>query len=229
VGRAQEKNVVDIHVHDVRDYSDDRHRKVDDYPYGGGPGMVMRPQPIAAALAAILSAAGPGRVLLLSPQGTRFTQKMAKEWTGEDHLIFICGHYKGIDERIRERYVQEEISVGDYVLTGGELPALVVIDAVVRLIPGVLGDLESAAGDSFHEGVLDHPHYTRPEEFDGMRVPDILLSGHHEQIRLWRRRESLRRTLQNRPDLLDRAPLSDEDRRLLEDIRTEEGIPTKEE
>lgn len=219
--RAREKGLVDIQVYDFREYSPDKHQKVDDYAYGGGPGMVLRPEPIAAALKTIQKEAGSGRIVLLSPQGRQFSQEMAKEWAEEGHLIFICGHYKGVDERIKKRYVHEEVSIGDYVLTGGELPALVIIDAVVRLIPGVLGDLESAEGDSFYKGLLDHPHYTRPEDFEGMKVPEVLLSGHHEQIRLWRRKESLRKTVENRPDLLEAAPLSDEDRLLLDEIRTE--------
>jgi len=200
---------------------------VDDYPYGGGAGMVMQPEPIVAALEAVRRAGGGGRTILLSPQGRRFTQHLAKSWVGESRLTLICGHYKGVDERVRKRYVQEEISVGDYVLTGGELPALIIIDAVVRLIPGVLGDLESAQGDSFYDGLLDHPHYTRPEEFEGMMVPEVLLSGHHERIRQWRRKEALRRTLVRRPDLLETAPLSDEDWSFLLDIQAEYNTKTE--
>lgn len=222
--RARERGLVEIKVHDFREYSPDKHGRVDDYAYGGGPGMILRPEPVAAALKAILKEAGPGRTVLLSPQGSRFSQETAKEWAAENHLIIICGHYKGVDERIRERYVQEEVSIGDYVLSGGELPALVIIDAVIRLIPGVLGDLQSAEGDSFYGGLLDHPHYTRPEEFEGMRVPEVLLSGHHEHIRLWRRKEALRRTLEKRPDLLETTPLSDEERFLLEEIRAEKAM-----
>ena len=182
VRRAQENGFVEIYIHDFREYSADKHHKVDDYPYGGGPGMVLRPEPIGACLTAIFEVGGQGKTILLSPQGKRFTQETAKTWAHEDHIIFICGHYKGVDERLRRRYVHEEISIGDYVVSGGELPALVIIDAVTRLVPGVIGDFESAEGDSFFEGLLDHPHYTRPEEFDGMRVPDVLLSGHHEHI-----------------------------------------------
>lgn len=219
--RAIEKGLVEIMVHNFREYSPDTHHKVDDYPYGGGAGMVLRPEPIAAALKALQSEAGPGKTILLSPQGKLFSQAMAKEFVREDHIIFICGHYKGVDERITLRYVQEEVSIGDYVLTGGELPALVVIDAIVRLIPGVLGDFESAEGDSFYEGLLDHPHYTRPEEFESMKVPEILLSGHHEHIRLWRRREALRKTIERRPDLLDIISLTDEDRSLAKEIQTD--------
>lgn len=219
--RAMEKGLVKIVVHNFREYSPDKHQKVDDYPYGGGAGMVMRPEPIANTLKSIQSEAGSGRTILLTPQGRRFSHTLAKQWSVEKHLIFICGHYKGVDERVKMLYVQEEVSIGDYVLTGGEIPALVVIDAVVRLIPGVLGDLESAEGDSFYEGLLDYPHYTRPEEFEKRTVPEVLLSGHHENIRLWRRKEALRRTLERRPDLLDMASLNDEDRALLKEIQTE--------
>jgi len=217
--RAIEKGLVEIMVHNFREYSLDKHQKVDDYPYGGGAGMVLRPEPIAAALKVLRSEAGPGKTILLSPQGRLFSQAVAKDLAREEHLILLCGHYKGVDERIKLRYVQEEISIGDYVLTGGELPALVVIDAIVRLIPGVLGDFESAEGDSFFEGLLDHPHYTRPEEFENMKVPEVLLSGHHEQIRLWRRREALRRTLDRRPDLLGTVTLKGEDRSLVQEIQ----------
>ncbi|UCE20634.1 MAG: tRNA (guanosine(37)-N1)-methyltransferase TrmD [Gemmatimonadota bacterium] len=219
VRRARENDLIEIHICDFRDYAPDKHRKVDDYPYGGGPGMVLRPEPIAACLTDIFEEYGQGKTILLSPQGRQFTQELAKSWAAEDHLIIICGHYKGVDERIRLRYVHDEISIGDYVLTGGELPALVLIDAVTRLVPGVIGDLESAEGDSFFEGLLDHPHYTRPEEFHGMRVPDVLLSGHHEHIRKWRRKESLRRTYENRPELLEEAQLNKEDLLFLEEIR----------
>jgi tRNA (guanine37-N1)-methyltransferase len=219
--RAREAGLVSIEIHDFRTYSTDAHQKVDDYPYGGGAGMVLRPEPLAAALEAILPCSDPGRTILLTPQGRRFSQQMAKSWAKEERIILICGHYKGVDERLKHRYVQEEVSIGDYVLTGGELPALVLIDAVVRLIPGVLGDLESAEGDSFFDGLLDHPHYTRPEVFEGLAVPDVLLSGHHEHIRRWRRKEALRKTLADRPDLLETALLSDEDWSLLVDIETE--------
>jgi tRNA (guanine37-N1)-methyltransferase len=181
--------------------------------------MVLRPEPIAACLAAVFEESGPGKIVLLSPQGKQFTHEMAKTWALEDHVIMICGHYKGVDERIRLRYVDEEISVGDYVLTGGELPSLILIDAITRLIPGVIGDLESAEGDSFFEGLLDHPNYTRPEEFEGMKVPEILLSGHHEHIRKWRRKEALRRTYEKRPELLEKVRLKEEDLHLLEEIR----------
>lgn len=227
MGRACEQGLVDIVIHNFREYSSDTHQKVDDYPYGGGAGMVLRPEPIAAALQNIMRTAGRGKTILLSPQGQQFTQQMAKTWATEERLILICGHYKGVDERLKQEYVEEEVSIGDYVLTGGELPALVIIDAIVRLIPGVLGDLESAEGDSFYEGLLDHPHYTRPETFEGLEVPEVLLSGHHERIRRWRRKEALRKTLNLRPDLLERAHLCDEDWSLLLDIQKERMTKNK--
>lgn len=203
--RARQREIVQIHVHDLRDYTTDKHRSVDDYPYGGGPGMIMKPEPFFACVDHLrtqydLSAA---RVILLSPQGERFSQKKANELAQEPALIFLCGHYKGIDERVHQHLATEELSIGDYILTGGELPALVVIDAVVRLLPGVLGDLDSAVGDSFQAGMLDYPHYTRPEEFRGWRVPDILLSGHHARIAQWRREQAQARTRARRADLLE--------------------------
>jgi tRNA (guanine37-N1)-methyltransferase len=202
--RARQREVVQIHVHDLRDFTTDKHRSVDDYPYGGGPGMIMKPEPFFACVEHIraehdLSGA---RVILLSPQGETFSQKKANELAQEPALIFLCGHYKGIDERVPQYLATEELSIGDYVLTGGELPALVVIDAVVRLLPGVLGDLDSAVGDSFQTGMLDYPHYTRPEEFRGWRVPEVLLSGHHARIAQWRREQAEARTRARRADLL---------------------------
>jgi tRNA (guanine37-N1)-methyltransferase len=202
--RARQREVVKIHVHDLRDFTTDKHRSVDDYPYGGGPGMIMKPDPFFACVEYIraehdLSAA---RVILLSPQGETFSQKKANELAQEPALIFLCGHYKGIDERVHQYLATEELSIGDYVLTGGELPALVVIDAVVRLMPGVLGDLDSAVGDSFQTGMLDYPHYTRPEEFRGWRVPEVLMSGHHARIAQWRREQAEAHTRARRADLL---------------------------
>jgi tRNA (guanine37-N1)-methyltransferase len=202
--RARQREIVRIHVHDLRDFTTDKHRSVDDYPYGGGPGMIMKPEPFFACVEHIraqhdLSAA---RVILLSPQGETFSQKKANALAQEPALIFLCGHYKGIDERVHQYLATEELSIGDYVLTGGELPALVVIDAVVRLLPGVLGDLDSAVGDSFQTGMLDYPHYTRPEEFRGWRVPEVLLSGHHARIAQWRREQAEARTRARRADLL---------------------------
>lgn len=224
VGRARARGLVDIRIHDLRDFTTDRHRQVDDVPYGGGPGMVMKPEPFFAAVEAIRrEAGGTPRLLLPSPQGRRLTQALVRELSRERHLVILCGHYEGIDERVREGLGAEEISIGDYVLSGGELPAMVIVDAVARLVPGVVGDAASVAEESFSEGLLDYPHYTRPAEFRGMRVPEVLLSGHHAEIRRWRRREQLRRTRERRPDLLERAVLTEEDRRLLAELDRAEG------
>ncbi|MBI4615683.1 MAG: tRNA (guanosine(37)-N1)-methyltransferase TrmD [Planctomycetes bacterium] len=201
--RAQERGLVSVRLVDIRDYSEDRHRTVDDRPYGGGPGMVLKPEPVFKAVESIPAA--PGEVvrrILLTPQGKRFDQAYARDLAAADHLVLVCGHYEGFDERIREGLSLEEVSIGDFVLTGGEIPAMLVVDAVVRLVSGVLGDAESAEFESFSRGQLDHPHYTRPPEFRGMRVPDILLSGNHEEIRRWREEQSATRTLARRPDLL---------------------------
>ena len=227
--RAQEKGLLEAHVHNLRDYTEGRHLVADDTPYGGGAGMVMKAEPVFRAVEALRrqygeSEAGTSlRLLLPSPQGRPFTQRLAEEFRDERRrLVFVCGHYEGIDERVRLGLEPEEISIGDYVLTGGELPALVMIDAAVRLIPGVLGDPESAERESFAESLLDYPHYTRPAEFRGLPVPEVLLSGNHEAIRLWRRKEALRSTYRKRPDLLQDRTLSDEDRRLLVAIVSEE-------
>jgi len=207
----------------VRDFTTDRYGTTDDYPYGGGAGMVMKPEPIVRAFADVRARAGQApRALVTSPQGRRFTQAWARELSQEPHVAVVCGRYKGIDERVIGLLGAEEISIGDFVLSGGEPAALVVLDAIARLLPGVLGDAESAEADSFSEPLLDAPVYTRPEEFEGRSVPEALLSGHHEQIRVWRRREALRRTLARRPDLLRGRPLSDEDQRLLREIEKEE-------
>jgi tRNA (guanine37-N1)-methyltransferase len=224
--RAQESGVVSIAVHDLRQWTDDRHRTTDDEPYGGGAGMVMKPQPFFAAVEALRCAPEAKcreEVVLLSPQGQRFDQAMAADLSHRDHLILLCGHYEGVDERVREHLATRVISIGDYVLTGGELPALVVVDAVTRLLPGALGAQEGAAADSFSDGLLEHPHYTRPAEFRGWKVPEVLLSGNHEQIRRWRRKESLRRTRRLRPDLVATAKLTAEDRELLAEIEEEEA------
>lgn len=228
--RAQEKRLVRINVLDIRSFTHNRHRTADDAPYGGGAGMVLKPEPIFEAVEFVKSKVHPSiwqrqmdgpkskvRVILMSPQGKRFDQGMAKRMVKEKHLIFICGHYEGIDERVK-RIVTDEISIGDYVLTGGELASLVVIDALVRLIPGVLGKEESIIRDSFYDGLLDYPHYTRPEEYRKMRVPSVLLSGNHERIARWRRKEALRRTLKRRPDLLEEIKVSNEDKRLIREI-----------
>jgi len=228
--RAQEKNLLEARVHNLRDYTEGRHLVADDTPYGGGAGMVMKAEPVFRAVEALRRQYGESRageslrLLLPSPQGRPFTQRLAEEFRDESRrLVFVCGHYEGIDERVRLGLEPEEISIGDYVLTGGELPALVMIDAAVRLIPGVLGDPESAERDSFAESLLDYPHYTRPAELRGRPVPEVLLSGNHEAIRLWRRKEALRSTYRKRPDLLRDRSLTDEDRRLLDVIVHEEA------
>ena len=204
--RAQEKNLVEIEVHDLRQWTKDKHKTVDDSPYGGGPGMVMMVEPVDRAIRSLLAQQGDSltkpKVILMTPQGKQFEQKKAQELSKLEHLIFICGHYEGVDERVREHLVDEEISIGDYVLTGGELPAMVVIDSVVRLIPGVLGKEASLDEESFSNGLLEYPHYTRPEEFEGWKVPDVLLSGNHAEIAKWRKEQALKRTQQRRPDLL---------------------------
>jgi len=217
VGRATDSGLLSVEVVNPRDFTTDAHRTVDDRPYGGGPGMVMKFEPLAAAISAA-QAALPARcpVICLSPQGRVFDQAMAERFALREGLVLVAGRYEGIDERLIEARVDEEVSLGDFVLSGGEIAAMAVVDAVARLIPGVLGDAESAAQDSFAEGLLDHPHYTRPEEVDGLEVPGVLLSGDHAKIAEWRRRQALRRTLERRPDLIDEHALSDDDRRLLE-------------
>lgn len=221
--RAQDKGLVTIDVTDLRLFAEGRHRVADDYPFGGGQGMVMKPEPIFRAVETVTAAGGPGeaRVILLTPQGRKFDQGQAWELSREKHLVFICGRYEGVDERVREHLASDEISIGDYVLTGGEIPALVIIDAVVRLIPGVLGDEDSPRRDSFADGLLEGPQYTRPREFRGYGVPEILLSGNHSEIARWRRKQALLRTLVHRPDLLVEGDLPAEDRALLEEIRGE--------
>jgi tRNA (guanine37-N1)-methyltransferase len=218
LARARERGLITINIRNLRDYTTDKHRVTDDSPYGGGVGMVMKPEPIFAAVEALRCPTEDScreSVILLTPQGRRFDHAQSKELSALDHLIFICGHYEGIDERVREHLADREISIGDYVLTGGELPAMVVIDAVARQLAGVIGAPSGPESDSFAEGLLEYPQYTRPVDFRGLKVPDILLSGNHEQIRLWRRRQALLRTRQQRPDLLDQAALSPEDRKLL--------------
>jgi tRNA (guanine37-N1)-methyltransferase len=220
--RAIQKKILEVKVHNLRDYAKDKHRTVDDYPYGGGAGMVMKPEPFFAAVETLCPDRIQRRVILLSPAGKKFDQDMAAELSGEKrHLIFLCGRYEAIDERVRIALADDEISIGDYILTGGELPALVIIDAVVRLIPGVLGDKRSAEEDSFSSGILDYPHYTRPPIFMDMAVPEVLLSGNHREISLWRRKEALRRTIERRPELLEKRILSDEDHTLLSEIKGE--------
>jgi tRNA (guanine37-N1)-methyltransferase len=222
VGRARAAGIVDIRVRDLRDFTDDRHRTVDDVPYGGGPGMVMKAEPFVRAVRAIAAERGaPSAVVLMSPQGQRFDQQTAGRLSRLDRLVVLCGRYEGVDERVVDAVVTEEISIGDYVLTGGELPALVLIDAVARLVPGVVGEATSLVGESFAARWLDHPHYTRPASFEGRDVPAVLLSGHHAEIERWRRRERIRRTRLRRPDLLDPAALTDEERREIEAVNAE--------
>lgn len=218
---ARERGLVELRLVDLRHFARDERGKVDDYPYGGGPGMVMKVGPVHSAAKKVLQPTS--RLVLLSPQGKPYGQALAQEFATADHLVLICGRYKGIDERVRDLLKPEEVSIGDYVLSGGESAALVVLESVVRLIPGVLGDLKSAEGDSFHQVLLEGPCFTRPEVFEGLRVPEVLLSGDHEKVRLWRRRESLKRTWIRRPDLLAKYEPSDEDRRILEEIRTEDS------
>jgi len=217
VKRAQDKGLVNIRTHDLRDFSLDKHRKVDDSPYGGGPGMVLKAEPLFRAIKAVTQEDPKAKRIYLSPDGELFSQKMAQELAQESHLVLVCGHYEGIDQRIRDTLIDQEISIGDYVLTCGELPALVLLDAVVRLIPGVLGSEESLQIESFSDYLLDYPQYTRPGVFEGMEIPDILLSGHHEKIRKWRRKQSLVRTRHRRPDLFRKVALTAEDIDLLKD------------
>ncbi len=218
IGKAQEAGQLQIELHNLREYTSDKHRTTDDVPYGGGGGMIMKPEPVFHAVETVLGEqidAVP--VILLTPQGRVFDQSVAAELSSEKRLALLCGRYEGVDERIREHLVTDEISIGDYVLTGGELPAMVIIDAVARLLPGVLGDAQATQKDSHSEGILEHPHYTRPAEFRGWEVPEILRSGDHARIEQWRRAMSLKRTHQRRPDLLEMFPLSEEDRAYLED------------
>ena len=225
---AQEKGLLEIGLTNIRDFARDKHRTADDYPYGGGSGMVMKPDPIFEAAESVLAegAVEPSAVILLSARGRLFDQQLASELAGHPRLVLICGRYKGVDERVMS-LVTHEISIGDYVLTGGELGAMVIVDAVARLLPGVLGDLESAETDSHFDGLLGPPVYTRPEEHRGERVPEVLLSGDHERIRLWRRRAALRATKERRPDLLERAELSEEDERILGEIEREDKESTE--
>ena len=217
--RAADKGLLEVRVHNLRDFTQDKHQTVDDYPYGGGAGMLMKPEPIFRAVNSLKQEKT--KVILMCPQGEVFSQPKARELAKEEHLLFICGHYEGVDERVRDYLVDEEISIGDYVLTGGELPALVVIDSLSRMIPGVVKEIDSVIQDSFYNGLLDYPQYTRPAEFSGYKVPEVLLSGHHENIALWRRKEALRRTFLKRPDLLAKKELSKEEIRLCQEIKKE--------
>jgi tRNA (guanine37-N1)-methyltransferase len=224
IGKAIDRKLIDVRVTNIRDFATDRHHTTDDRPFGGGSGMVMKPEPLVAAISSVRDSDPSVKVLLLSPQGRIFKQEVAFELSRLSHICLVCGRYEGVDERIRRYYVDDEISIGDYVLTGGELPALIVLDTVVRLLPGVLGSDESTTEESFVGGLLEYPHYTRPEVFEGHLVPEILLSGNHGDIRRWRRQQSLLRTWLRRPDLLKQEELSSEDKELLaEAIQREKG------
>jgi tRNA (guanine37-N1)-methyltransferase len=224
--RARQRGLIDVRVHNIRDYTHDRHHTTDDTPYGGGGGMVMKPEPVFEAVESVLGFTSnptqptPVPVILLTPQGRVFTQRVAEELAAHERIALLCGRYEGVDERIREHLVTDEISIGDYVLTGGELPALMIIDAVSRLMPGVLGDPTGAEDDSHSMGLLEYPHYTRPPEFRGWQVPEILLSGDHAKIEKWRREQALTRTLSRRPDILEKAELSGEDKKIVERLKS---------
>lgn len=220
--KAQEKGLIEIGLHDIRDWAEDKHHMTDDAPYGGGCGMVMKVEPVERALAAVKRTDVQSLVILMTPQGEKFSQKIASELSEKKHLILICGRYEGFDERIRQHLADREISIGDYILTGGELSSLVVVDAVSRLIPGVLGNDESATTESFSGGLLEYPQYTRPAEYKGWCVPDVLVSGNHAQIEQWRRIEALKRTWRRRPDLLEKIELSGEDEKKLEKIKLDQ-------
>ncbi len=222
--RAADRGLIEVNVRDIRDYTHDKHRSVDDYPYGGGAGMVLKPEPIFEAVEAVKSEIGSENidkipVILLTPQGRLFSQQTAMKLCGYSHMILICGHYEGVDERIRQHLVTDEISLGDYILSGGELPSMVLLDAVVRLVPGVLGSMDSAADDSHTTGLLEYPQYTRPPEYRGWAVPEVLLSGNHAQIADWHREQAIIRTAERRPELLEKAELSLKERQIVEGLR----------
>jgi len=226
--RAAQKGLIDVRVHNIRDYTHDKHHTTDDTPYGGGGGMVMKPEPVFEAVESVLGIAplqtspkpaANTPIILLTPQGRVFNQRIAEELSGHERIALLCGRYEGVDERIREHLVTDEISIGDYVLTGGELPALMIIDAVSRLLPGVLGDPTGAQDDSHSMGLLEYPHYTKPPEFRGWKIPDILASGNHAKIEQWRREQALTRTFNKRPDMLEKAELSDKDKKFVEELK----------
>ncbi len=224
IARAQKQGLVEVNLYNIRDFAHDRHNTVDDYPFGGGPGMVMKPDPLFESVEHVRESESLDEnvpTVLMTPQGRRFNQRIAEDLSDLSDMVIICGRYEGVDERVRQNLVTDEISIGDYVLGGGELAAMVVIDAVARLIPGVVGSAESPANDSHTTGLLQHPLYTRPSVFRGMEVPDVLLSGHHAEITKWQRREALRRTLERRPDMLEPTELSPDDRRFLDELRDE--------
>ncbi|MDD1763017.1 MAG: tRNA (guanosine(37)-N1)-methyltransferase TrmD [Methanothrix sp.] len=220
--KAQEKGLINVCLHDIRKWTLDKHKMTDDAPYGGGCGMVMKVEPVERALADIKAGVAEAQVILMTPQGETFNQKIAAELALEKKIVVICGRYEGVDERIRTHLVDREISIGDFILTGGELSALVLIDAISRLVPGVLGNTESSCSESFSDGLLEYPQYTRPAQYKGWTVPDILISGNHAEIELWRRRESLKRTYKRRPDLLKKLKLSADDKKKLEQIEAED-------
>ncbi len=217
--KAAARGLLEFGIHNIRDYTHDKHHTTDDTPYGGGGGMVMKPEPMFEALESVLGIPPACPVIMLTPQGRVFNQNIARELAGKEHVALVCGRYEGIDERIRENLITDEISIGDYVLTGGELPALILVDAISRHIPGVLGDPTGADDDSHASGLLEYPHYTRPPEFRGWKVPDVLLSGDHAKIDKWRREQSLARTLAKRPDMLENATLSESDKKMLKAIK----------
>ncbi|GEK30272.1 tRNA (guanine-N(1)-)-methyltransferase [Kurthia zopfii] len=217
--KAQEKGAVKMEVTDFRAYSENKHNQVDDYPYGGGAGMVLKPEPLFNAVEELVAQGKKPRIILMCPQGERYDQKKAEELAQEEDLIFLCGHYEGYDERIREFLVTDEISIGDFVLTGGELAAMTVVDSVVRLLPGVLGQEASHVNDSFSTGLLEHPHYTRPADYKGMKVPDVLMSGNHAKIEQWRMEQTIKRTYERRPDLLERIELTKEQKAYLQKLK----------
>jgi tRNA (guanine37-N1)-methyltransferase len=225
--RARQNGLIDVRLHNIRDWAHDKHHTTDDTPYGGGGGMVMKPEPIFEAVESILGPDSGSPLILLTPQGRVFSQAIARELSAHERIGLICGRYEGVDERIRQHLVTDEISIGDYVLTGGELPALILIDAVTRLLPGALGDPTGAEDDSHASGLLEYPHYTRPPEFRGEGVPNVLLSGDHAKIEQWRREQSLLRTLQRRPDLLEKVELTEKERKFVEDLKTVEGLKSK--
>ncbi|MBI5643892.1 MAG: tRNA (guanosine(37)-N1)-methyltransferase TrmD [Deltaproteobacteria bacterium] len=218
IGKAIEKGILEVKTHNIRDYAQDKHKTTDDYPYGGGHGMVMKIEPLVRALEAVAAEGPRPKVILTSPQGVPFNHALATELIAEERVAIICGRYEGVDERIKE-FIDIEVSVGDYILTGGEIPALIIMDSVGRLIPGVLGEPVSKERDSFSDGLLEYPQYTRPEEWRGLRVPDILLSGNHGEIEKWRRRQSIERTCLRRPDLIQKTQLSPDDRKIIEEIK----------